>query len=65
MISSTESHAVTIKVVKLSKESGSDQAGYIISSPILQDKYLQVTEQKGRAVKFMAPKQVKVCTRNS
>ena len=64
MISSIESHVVVKKVVKLSKESGSDQAGYVISSPLLEDKYLQVTDSKKCAVKFTAPKQVKVCIKN-
>ena len=57
-------YIVVLKVVKLSKESRNDQYGYVISSPILQDKYLQVTEQslgsKKCTVKFTAPKQIKV-----
>ena len=59
--------AVMLKIVKLSKESGSDQVGYVISSPILQDSYLQVTEQSLGSenseymVKFTPPKQTKVC----
>ena len=56
--------AVVLKIVKLSKESGSDQVGYVISSTILQDSYLQVTEQSlgsnKHEVKFMAPKEVEV-----
>ena len=58
------SYAVMLRIDKLSKESGSDQAGYVISSPILQDNYLQVTEQSlgsdNYLVKFTSPKQTKV-----
>ena len=56
-------HAVVLRIVKLSKQGGSDQTGYVISSHILADKYLQVTEQglgsKKRAAKFTDPKQVR------
>ena len=54
-----------LRIVKLTKENGSDQEGYVISNPELEHSYLQVTDQRlgcdeKRVLKFTTPEQVEV-----